>query len=59
MRRGFLFGILGAALAVSAAGAGPGPAPAQPASAILLKAEAGDRACYMTLRDDRGATVEA
>ena len=59
MRRGLPFGILGAALAVSAAGAGPGPAPAQPTSAILLKAEAGDRACYMTLRDDRGATVEA
>jgi hypothetical protein len=58
-RRRLLLGVLGAGLAVSAAGAGPGPAPAQPASAILLKAEAGDRACYMTLRDDRGATVEA
>lgn len=46
------------ALCGGLAAAGPG-APRNPPSAILVRAEAGDRACYLTLRDSRGVESEA
>jgi len=49
-----LVAALGGGLAAAAAGAS-GP----PASAILVRAEAGDRACYLTLRDARGTDSQA